>query len=169
MKSIISLLLCSLLIGCATSQTAEIAQESIPTPQPETQPEQNVRPYGQAFQDVRPYGRAFRSTTDVICNNSKVMYNLLKSEPGPQVPIFFGLIRTPQGDVTKMAQIFIDKENRKFSIVESSVEGISCIISAGFDFDIMPHLHAGESQKINIQNNEKDKNSFILFNFPMPE
>ena len=159
MKSIISLLLCSLLIGCATSQTAEIAQESIPTPQPETQPEQNVR----------PYGRAFMSPTDVICNNSKVIYNLLKSEPGPQVPIFFGLIRTPQGDVTKMAQIFIDKENLKFSIVESSVEGISCIISAGFDFDIMPHLHAGESQKINIQNNEKDKNSFILFNFPMPE
>ena len=137
MKSIISLLLCSLLIGCATSQTAEIAQESIPTPQPETQPEQNVRPYGQAF--LLP--------KNVICNDSKVMYDLLKSEPGPQVPIFSGLIKTPQGNVTMMAQIFIDKKNNKFSIVESSVEGISCVISAGFDFDILPHLHEGEFQK----------------------
>ena len=32
---------------------------------------------------------------------------------------------------------FLDDENSKFSIVESSTEGISCIISAGFDFDIV--------------------------------
>jgi len=75
------------------------------------------------------------------------MTDLLKSEPGPQVPGFSGLIRTPQGDVKMMAQIFIDKENRKFSIVESSTEGISCVISAGFDFDILPHSHPGEIQK----------------------
>ena len=136
MKSIISLLLCSLLlIGCTTSQATEITQKPILTPPQETQ------------QKKRPHGEAFILTKNVICNDSKVMYDLLKSEPGPQVPVFSGLIRTPQGDVKMMAQIFIDKENGKFSIVESSVEGISCIISAGFDFDILPHLHEGEFQK----------------------
>ena len=134
--SIISLLLCSLLlIGCATSQATEITQKPILTPPQETQ------------QNVRPHGQAFMLAKNVICNDSKVMYDLLKSEPGPQVPIFSGLIRTPQGEVTMMAQIFIDKENHKFSIVESSVEGISCVISAGFDFDILPHLHEGEFQR----------------------
>ena len=134
--SIISLLLCSLLlIGCATSQATEITQKPILTPPQETQ------------QKVRPHGQAFLLPKNVICNDSKVMYDLLKSEPGPQVPVFSGLIRTPQGDVTMMAQIFIDKENRKFSIVESSTEGISCVISAGFDFDILPHSHPGEIQK----------------------
>ena len=136
MKSIISLLLCSLLlIGCATSQATEITQKPILTPPPETQ------------QEVRPHGEAFLLPKNVICNDSKVMYDLLKSEPGAQVPIFSGLIKTPQGEVTIMAQIFIDKENHKFSIVESSVEGISCVISAGFDFDILPHWHEGEFQK----------------------
>ena len=136
MKSIISLLLCSLLlIGCATSQATEITQKPILTPPPETQ------------QKERPHGEAFLLAKNVICNDSKVMYDLLKSEPGPQVPVFSGLIRTPQGNVTMMAQIFIDKENRKFSIVESSTEGISCVISAGFDFDILPHSHPGEIQK----------------------
>ena len=129
MKLIISLLLCSLLFGYTTSQTAEIeTQKSVSTPQLETQPEQNVRPYGQTFM----------SETSVICNNSEVIYDLLKSEPGPQEPIFFGLIRTPQGGVTKIVQIFLNNENRKFSIVETTTEGISCIISAGFDFDIIP-------------------------------
>ena len=136
MKSIISLLLCSLLlIGCATSQATEITQKPILTPPQETQ------------QKERPHGEAFILAKNVICNDSKVMYDLLKSEPGPQVPVFSGLIRTPQGNVTMMAQIFIDKENRKFSIVESSTEGISCVISAGFDFDILPHSHPGEIQK----------------------
>ena len=136
MKLIISLLLCSLLlIGCATSQATEITQKPILTPPPETQ------------QKERPHGEAFILAKNVICNDSKVMYDLLKSEPGPQVPVFSGLIRTPQGNVTMMAQIFIDKENRKFSIVESSTEGISCVISAGFDFDILPHSHPGEIHK----------------------
>ena len=136
MKSIISLLLCSLLlIGCATSQATEITQKPILTPPQETQ------------QEVRPHGQAFLLAKSVICNDSKVMYDLLKSEPDAQVPIFSGLIVTPQGEVTMMAQIFVDKINRKFSIVESSVEGISCVISAGFDFDILPHRHEGEFQK----------------------
>ena len=135
MKLIISLLLCSLLIGSITSQATEITQKSIPAQGQETQ--QNVRPYGQPFIMIQ----------NILCNDSEVMFNLLKSEPGPQVPVFSGLIRTPQGNVTMMAQIFIDKENRKFSIVESSTEGISCVISAGFDFDILPHLHEGEFQK----------------------
>ena len=140
MKSIISLLLCSLLlIGCATSQATEITQKPILTPPQETQQE--------IQQNVRPHGQAFMLRKNVICNDSKVMYDLLKSEPGPQVPIFSGLIKTPQGEVTIMAQIFIDKENRKFSIVESSTEGISCVISAGFDFDILPHSHPGEIHK----------------------
>ena len=135
MKSIISLLLCSLLIGCATDQVTEITQKPILPPPPETQ------------QEVRPYGQAFLLPKNVICNDSKVMYGQLKGEPGPQVPIFSGLIQTSQGNVTMMAQIFIDRENRKFSIVESSTEGISCVISAGFDFDILPHSHPGEVQK----------------------
>ena len=136
MKSTISLLLCSLLlIGCATSQATEITQKPTPTPKQETQ------------QKVRPHGQAFMLTKNVICNDSKAMYDLLKSEPDPQVPIFSGLIKTPQGEITIMAQIFIDKESGKFSIVESSVGGISCIISAGFDFDVLPHRHEGEFQK----------------------
>jgi len=133
--SIISLLLCSLLIGCVSTQATEITQKPILTPPQETQ------------QNVRPHGQPFLLAKNVICNDSKVMYDLLKSEPGAQVPIFSGLIKTPQGEVTIMAQIFIDKENHKFSIVESSVEGISCVISAGFDFDILPHWHEGEFQK----------------------
>ena len=136
MKSIISLLLCSLLfIGCAATQATEITQKPILTPPQETQ------------QKVRPHGEAFLLAKSVICNDSKVMYDLLKSEPGPQVPIFSGLIKTPQGNVIMMAQIFIDKKNNKFSIFESSVEGISCVISAGFDFDILPHSHPGEIHK----------------------
>ena len=133
--SIISLLLCSLLISCVSTQATEITQKPILTPPQETQ------------QNVRPHGQAFMLAKNVICNDSKVMYDLLKSEPGSQVPVFSGLIRTPQGDVKMMAQIFIDKKNRKFSIVESSTEGISCVISAGFDFDILPHWHEGEFQK----------------------
>jgi len=64
MKSIISLLLCSLLlIGCATSQATEITQKPILTPPQETQ------------QKKRPHGEAFILTKNVICNDSKVMYD----------------------------------------------------------------------------------------------
>ena len=135
MKLIISLLLCSLLIGSITSQATEITQKSIPAQGQETQ--QNVRPYGQPFIMIQK----------IICNDSEVMFNLLKSEPGPQVPIFFGLIKNSQGDTIGATQIFIDQENHIFSIVESSPQGISCIISNGFDFDILPHLHEREFLK----------------------
>ena len=138
MKLIISLLLCSLLIGCATSQIAEAdTQKSVSTPQQDTNIQKLGHQTQQAQQDVRPYGQAFMLVKNVICNDSTVIYNLLTSEPGPQEAIFFGLIRTPQGGVKKIAQIFLNSENFKFSIVESTTEGISCIISAGFDFDIV--------------------------------
>jgi hypothetical protein len=80
----------------------------------------------------------------IICNDSEVMFDLLESEPGPQVSIFYGLIKNRQGDTIGTTQIFIDKENHRFSIVESSPQGISCIISTGFDFDILPHSHEKE-------------------------
>ena len=158
MKSIISLLLCSLLIGCATSQANEITQKPILTPPQETQQETQQ----EIQQNVRPYGQAFLLTKGVICNDSKVMYNLLKGEPGPQIPIFWGLIKGPQGEVTMMAQIFIDRENRKFSIVESTVEGISCVISFGFDFDILPHGHEGDFQRGSGQEWEVNKEFYKL-------
>ena len=144
MKLTISLLLCSLLIGflTSTSQAAQITQKPVPIQDQETQQDETLpQPGG------RSYGQAFIMLKKLICNDSEVIFDLLKSEPGPQVPVFSGLIRTPQGDVKMMAQIFIDKENRKFSIVESSTEGISCVISAGFDFDILPHSHPGDVQK----------------------
>lgn len=135
MKLIISLLLCSLLIGSITSQATEITQKLIPIQDQETQ--QNVRPYGQTFIMMKK----------IICNDSKVMFDLLKSEPGPQIPIFFGLIKNSQGDTIGVSHIFIDNENNRFSIVESSPQSISCIISNGFDFDILPHSHEREFLK----------------------
>ena len=146
MKLLISLLLCSLLIGSSTSHATEIIQKSIPIQDQETQ-QDNVRPYGQTFMMIKK----------IICNDSEVLIDLLKSEPGPQVPIFFGQIKNPQGDTIGVTQIFIDKENNRFSIVESSPQGISCIISAGSNFDILPHLHEkdflkGSFQKIRKQN-----------------
>ena len=146
MKLIISLLLCSLLIGSISSQATEITQKPILIQDQETQ-QNNVRPYGQAFIMIKK----------IICNDSEVLLDLLKSEPGPQVPIFYGIIKNPQGDTIGVTQIFIDKENHRFSIVESSPQGISCIVSAGFDFDILPHLHEkeflkGSFQKIKGQN-----------------
>ena len=138
MKLIISLLLCSLLIGSITSQAAEITQKSIPAPGQET--EQNVRPHGQPFIMIKK----------IICNDSEAIFDLLESEPGPQVPIFYGLIKNRQGDTIGATQIYIDKENHRFSIVESSPQGISCIISTGLDFDILPHSHEKELLKGNI-------------------
>lgn len=146
--SITSILLCSLLIGCTTSQADEITQKPIPAPQQETQ------------QNVRPYGQAFVLTKNVVCNDSKVIYSIIKTEPDPQIPIFFGLIKNEHGATTMMAQIFINKKNNKFSIVESSTQGISCVISDGFDFDILPHLHSGEFQK--RSNQEVNKKIYKL-------
>ena len=144
MKLIISLLLCSLLIGCAIhnpagngTQTDDVeAQKAVSIPQPTTNIQKMTHRTQQA-QNARPYGQAFRASKNVICNDSTVIFDLLTSAPGPQKPIFFGLIRAPEGGVKKIAQIFLDDENSKFSIVESSTEGISCIISAGFDFDVI--------------------------------
>ena len=146
MKLIISLLLCSLLIGSISSQATEITQKLIPIQDQETQQD-----------DERPYGAYMGVMKEMLCNDSKVMLDLLKSEPGPQVPIFYGIIKNPQGDTIGVTQIFINKENHRFSIIESSAQGISCLISAGFDFDILPHLHEkeflkGSFQKIKGQN-----------------
>jgi len=152
MKLIISLLLCSLLIGSISSQATEISQKLIPIQDQETQQDETP-----PQPDGRSYGQAFIMIKKIICNDSEVLLDLLKSEPGPQVPIFYGIIKNPQGDTIGVTQIFIDKENHRFSIVESSPQGISCIVSAGFDFDILPHLHEkeflkGSFQKIKGQN-----------------
>jgi len=146
MKLIISLLLCSLFIGSISSQATEITQKPILIQDQETQ-QNNVRPYGQTFMMMKK----------IICNDSEVLLDLLKSEPGPQEPIFFGQIKNPQGNTIGVTQIFINKENHRFSIIESSPQGISCIISAGSNFDILPHSHEkeflkGSFQKIKGQN-----------------
>ena len=150
MKLTISLLLCSLLIGflTSTSQAAQITQKPVPIQDQETQQDETLpQPGG------RSYGQAFIMLKKLICNDSEVMFDLLKSEPGPQVPIFHGLIKNRQGDVIVVTQIFIDKENHRFSIVESSAQGISCLISVGSNFDILPHSHEHEGRflKGNIQ------------------
>ena len=147
---LISILLCSLLIGYSTSHATEIIQKPIliqdqdqETQQDETLPQPGGRSYGQAFIMLKK----------LICNDSEVIFDLLKSEPGPQVPIFHGLIKNRQGDVIVVTQIFINKENHRFSIVESSAQGISCLISVGSNFDILPHSHEHEGRflKGNIQ------------------
>ena len=150
MKLTISLLLCSLLIGflTSTSQAAQITQKPVPIQDQETQQDETLpQPGG------RSYGQAFIMLKKLICNDSEVMFDLLKSEPGPQVPIFFGQIKNRQGDVIVVTQIFINKENHRFSIVESSAQGISCLISVGSNFDILPHSHEHEGRflKGNIQ------------------
>ena len=150
MKLLISLLLCSLLIGflTSTSQAAQITQKPVPIQDQETQQDETLpQPGG------RSYGQTFIMLKKLICNDSEVMFDLLKSEPGPQVPIFFGQIKNPQGDTIGVTQIFIDKENHRFSIVESSAQGISCLISVGSNFDILPHSHEHEGRflKGNIQ------------------
>ena len=150
MKLTISLLLCSLLIGflTSTSQAAQITQKPVPIQDQETQQDETLpQPGG------RSYGQAFIMLKKLICNDSEVIFDLLKSEPGPQVPIFHGLIKNRQGDVIVVTQIFIDKENHRFSIVESSAQGISCLISVGSNFDILPHSHEHEGRflKGNIQ------------------
>ena len=100
MKLLISLLLCSLLIGYSTSHATEIIQKPIPIQDQDQETQQdNVRPYGQAYMMVKK----------IICNDSEVLIDLLKSEPGPQVPIFFGQIKNPQGDTIGVTQIFIEK------------------------------------------------------------
>ena len=140
MKSIISLLLCSLLIGCVSTQATEITQKPILTPPQETQQETQ--------QEVRPHGQAFLLAKSIICNDSKVIYSLLKNEPVSEVPIFFGLILNEHGVAKMVNQIFVGKKsNSTFSVIESSNEGISCIISAGTGFDILPHYHEGEIQR----------------------
>ena len=108
MKLLISLLLCSLLIGCATNKTADVeAQKAVSIPQPTTNIQKMTHRTQQA-QNTRPYGQAFRASKNVICNDSTVIFDLLTSAPGPQKPIFFGLIRAPEGGVKKIAQIFLD-------------------------------------------------------------
>ena len=127
------------------SQAMAIEEKSIPTPQQGIQPPQQGTQLPQQY--VRPYGQAFALTKNIVCNDSKVIYNILKNEPDPQIPIFFGLIKNEYGVATMMVQIFIDKNDDKFSIIESSAQGISCAISGGTDFDILPHMHSGEFQK----------------------
>ena len=140
--SIISILLCSLLIGCATSQAGQDSQ-SIKIAHEPIQPPQLEMP-----QTERQYGQPFVATKSIICNDSKVIYSLLKNEPVSEVPIFFGLILNEHGVAKMVTQIFIGKKsNSTFSVIESSNNGISCIISAGTGFDILPHYHEGEIQR----------------------
>ena len=139
--SIISILLCSLLIGCATSQAGQDSQ-SIKIAHEPIQPPQLEMP-----QTERQYGQPFIVTKNVICNDSKVIYNLAKNEPAPQVPVFFGLIKNEHKVAILMTQIFVSIEHNLFTIIESSSDGISCIISAGVEFDILPHYHEGKFQK----------------------
>ena len=147
MKSTISILLCFLLIGyaSATSQADEVTPAPNKEPQPEVQqPAQGPFPQGNA----RLYGQPFVATKSIICNDSKVIYSLLKNEPVSEVPIFFGLILNEHGIAKIVTQIFIGKKsNSTFSVIESSNNGISCIISAGTGFDILPHYHEGEIQR----------------------
>ena len=146
--SIISLLLCSLLLigyASAISQADEVTPAPNKEPQPEVQqPAQGPFPQGNA----RLYGQPFVATKSIICNDSKVIYSLLKNEPVSEVPIFFGLILNEHGIAKIVTQIFIGKKsNSTFSVIESSNNGISCIISAGTGFDILPHYHEGEIQR----------------------
>ena len=147
MKSTISILLCFLLIGyaSATSQADEVTPAPNKEPQSEVQqPAQGPFPQGNA----RLYGQPFVATKSIICNDSKVIYSLLKNEPVSEVPIFFGLILNEHGVAKMVTQIFIGKKsNSTFSVIESSNDGISCIISAGTGFDILPHYHEGEIQR----------------------
>ena len=139
-KSTIFSLLCFLLISsgisyASTSQAPKIVQGPIQSPRTE------------APQNRRTYGQPFLATKKIICNDSKVIYNFLKNKPKPQVPIFFGLIKNEHGVATMMTQIFIGKNNKSFSIIESNSVGISCIISSGGEYDIMPHYHEGDVKK----------------------
>ena len=152
MKSTISLLLCSLLLigyASATSQADEVTHEVTPSPNKEPQPEVQQPAQGPFPQgNARLYGQPFVATKSIICNDSKVIYSLLKNEPVSEVPIFFGLILNEHGVAKIVTQIFIGKKsNSTFSVIESSNEGISCIISAGTGFDILPHYNEGEIQR----------------------
>ena len=137
MKLTISLLLCSLLIGSLTSagQAAQIPQKPVPIQNQETQQD-----------DVRPYGRTFIMFKKILCNDSEFIYDLLKNEPGPQILIFFGQVKNRQGDVTMITEIFINEEDYQFSIIESNPQGISCIISAGFNFNFRPPSQEREKE-----------------------
>jgi len=54
-----------------------------------------------------------------------------------------------------MTQIFVGKNSKSFSIIESNSVGISCIISSGGEYDIMPHHHEGDVKKGRIREANK--------------
>ena len=142
-KSTIFSLLCFLLISSGISQ----ADDDAPFDDHTLKLVPSQPPQAKTLQNRRAYGQPFLATKKIICNDSKVIYNFLKNKPKPQVPIFFGLIKNEHGVATMMTQIFIGKNNKSFSIIESNSVGISCIISSGGEYDIMPHYHEGDVKK----------------------
>ena len=136
MKSMIAPLLCFLLIGSGISQADDI---------PMHESSQSLRT--EAPQNIRIYGQPFIVRKNIMCNDSKVIYNFLKNEPKAQMPIFFGLIKNKHGVAMMMTQIFVGKNDKSFFIIESNSAGISCIISSGGEYDIMPHRHEGGVEK----------------------
>jgi hypothetical protein len=86
------------------------------------------------FTNQRPYGQIFPIRKQLTCNDTKVI-QLAAKHQYKETPIMMGQIRNAMGVTTMITMLYVNKQTRAFSIIEHTVNGISCILTSGHELD----------------------------------
>ena len=86
------------------------------------------------FTNQRPYGQIFPIRKQLTCNDTEVI-QLAAKHQYKEKPIMMGQIRNAMGVTTMITMLYVNKQTRAFSIIEHTVNGISCILTSGHELD----------------------------------
>ena len=128
-KYVLIMLMC--LGGCSTSvEGQETIQSQVQDPDPV--PTVPNLPQGQITPN-RAHGQIFTAHKPMQCNDTDVVKNYLKNSFG-QVPFTWGLNYNPMGAAVMLTTIYVNPVSLSFSVVEHSVQEVSCIVNTGQAF-----------------------------------
>ena len=92
-------------------------------------------PYDGARQGP-PYGTIVVIQKSVNCNNTPVIKNYIQNTGG-MAPVTFGTNKNEMGAITSLIQVYLNPINKRFAIIEHFATQRSCILSHGYDFEII--------------------------------
>ena len=86
------------------------------------------------FKKQRPYGQIFPIRKQLTCNDTEVV-QLAAKHQYKEEPIMMGQIRNAMGVTTMITMLYVNKQTGSFSIIEHTVNGISCILTSGHELN----------------------------------
>ncbi len=83
----------------------------------------------------RPPGVTFRLAMPIVCNDSDIIHNYLTKQH-KQLMVFYGIKESSMATAQVIISTWVNPKTKEFTIIQQSIQGISCIIGTGSDFII---------------------------------